>query len=401
MRRARARRILVVGEIALALVLVIGAGLMIRSFRRVLDVQLGMRPEGVLKADLGVPFGRWKTGKPYSDFFLSVEERIARLPGVTSAALTTLLPLDPQGDFRNDIHLEGRPPEPPGQGVGAQITWVTPRYFRTLEIPLVRGRGFEASDGWRTQPVVVVNQAFVRRYLSDQEPVGARLRIFNGRWGDEADKWVWTVAGVVQDVHEWGADREPVPEIFIDAAQQPSSQMTLVVRTAGEPLAMLPALREEMLRIDPLVPLARTGTLEETLSTSLAARRFQMLLLGVFGAAALLLAALGLYGLIAQGVTQRTHEFGIRMALGAAPGAVLSLVLREALRLSAAGLAVGAVAALAATRALQASLYGVTATDPVTWAAVVVLLALVAAAASWLPARRATRVDPAVALRAE
>jgi putative ABC transport system permease protein len=265
----------------------------------------------------------------------------------------------------------------------------------------VRGRAFEPGDRWRSQPVFVVNEAFVRRFLPNEEPIGARVRVFNGRWGDNADKWVWTIVGVARDVRELGADLEPREEIYIDVAQQPSANMVLVVRTSGDPMAIQSAVTEEMLRYDPLVPLARPGTLEDTLSASLAPRRFQMLLLGLFGAAALLLSALGLYGLIATAVAQRTHEFGIRIALGAAPRAVLALVLRESLSLAAAGIAVGAAVALVATRALQASLYGISSTDPVTWALVTALLAAVAMVASLLPARRATRVDPMVALRSE
>lgn len=405
-RRARARRTLVAGEIALALVLVASAGLTIRSFRRVLDVDLGMRPDGVFKAEIGLPFSRWTDGKRYSDFFLGLEERMSHLPGVESAGLTTLLPLEPstrdEYGFINDIHVVGHAPEPPGQAISAQLTWVTPGYFKTLAVPIVRGRGFEpASDRWRSAPSVVVNEAFVRRYLRGEEPLGARLNIFNGRFDDHADKWEWTIVGVAKDVKEWGADHDADEEIYIDVAQQPALGMTLVLRTAGDPMSLLPAVTAELHRYDPLVPLSRPGTLEQTLSASLASRRFQMLLLGLFGAAALLLSALGLYGLIATAVAQRTHEFGIRMALGAAPRSLLSLVLRESLGLAGAGVAVGSLVALFATRALKASLYGISSTDPLTWAAVVTLLVVVALLASLLPARRATRVDPAIALRAE
>jgi putative ABC transport system permease protein len=391
----------VIAEIALALVLVIGAGLLVRSFRRVLDVEVGFDPRNVLTAQVDVPFGRWTTGKPYGDFFLELADRLSRLPGVESAAATTMVPNDASGNFQNGIHVEGHPPEGPGEFLGAQLTWVTPQYFRTLGVPLLRGRLFDDRDRWRTAPVIVVNEAFVRKYLPGEEPVGARARIFNARWNDRAWDWNWTVIGVVRDAREWGADRDPRPAIFIDVAQQPSSHMTLVVRTSAPPLAVVPAVRATLGAMDATLALAEVRTLEDLLSASLAARRFQMQLVALFGVVALALAALGLSGVIAQSVAQRTREFGIRMALGAQPRRVLAMVVRQGLRLGAFGVGAGLLFSLAATRALQGALFGVSAVDPLTYAGVAALLVLVAAIASWLPARRATRVDPAIALRAE
>ena len=301
----------------------------------------------------------------------------------------------------NAIHVEGHPPERPGEFLGAQLTWVTPEYFTTLGVPLLGGRLFDGHDGWRTSPVVVVNEAFVRKYLAGEEAVGARLRIFNGRWDDHADEWSWTVIGVVRDAREWGADQEPRPAIFIDVAQQPSSEMTLLVRTAGSPLLLAPAVRESLAATDPTLALAEVRTLEQMLSASLGARRFQMQLLALFAAVALALAALGLSGVIAQSVVQRTREFGIRMALGAQPRRVLAMVVQQGLRLGSLGVAAGLLISLAATRALQGALFGISSVDPVTYGCVAALLVSVAVVASWLPARRATRVDPAIALRAE
>jgi len=399
--RSRARRTLVVAEIALALVLVVGAGLLLRSFRRALEVPIGFDAGDVLSATVGVPFGRWETGKPYAEFFLRLVERISALPGVTSAAATTLVPMDVSGELGNGIHVEGHPQPPPGHFDQAQLTWVTPGYFRTLRIPLVRGRLFDAREAWRTAPAVVVNEAFVRRYLAGEEPVGARLRIYNGRWDDRADQWSWTIVGVVADAREWGAEHDTRPEIFIDVAQQPSLSMTLVVRTAGNARAAVPALRGALASIDPSLALARVQTLEELLAASFTARRFQALLVSLFGAVALALAALGLYGVVAQSVVQRTREFGVRMALGAQRSDVLAMVVGQGLRLACGGVLGGFAVSLVTTRALQGALFGVSFLDPPTYAAVAALLAAAAGAASWIPARRATRVDPAIALRSE
>ena len=401
--RGRARRFLVVAEVALAIVVVVGAGLLLRSFQRLLDVQLGFRPEGVLTAQVGVPFERFKHSQPYADFFEQLVERAGRIPGVRSAAAVTWLPLDLSGpgQWGNGFSILGREQPPPGQELNAQLTWVTPGYFGTMGIPLRAGRTFDGHDRTATQPVVMVNETFARRHFPGESAVGHRLRIANSFYGEGQDKWEWTIVGVVSDTHELGLDQDSPAGIFVSVLQQGFRSMNLVLRSDGDPSATARDLRRELQALDPTLPLAQVRPVTEVLRSSLAPRRFQLTLISAFGLLALALAGLGLYAVIAHSVTQRTHEFGIRLALGAGPRNVLAMVVRQGLGLAAVGVALGIASALGATQLLRSTLFGVSAADPITYAMVAALLLALAALASFLPALRATRVDPAVALRAE
>ena len=399
--RGRARRVLVVAEIALALVLAVSAGLMGKSLKRLLDMPFGFDAGGVLTAQVGVPFTRYREGKPFADFFAALVERVSHLPGVTSAAVTSHLPLDEAGKFDNTIHVDGTPPPPPGFDHNSQLNWIAGDYWQTLRIPLRSGRLLDARDSAGAPPAIVVNEAFAKKFLAGMDPLGQRVQIFNNRWNDGSSQWRWTIVGVVADTRQMAADRDPRPEIYLSMQQQASNTAMLVVRTAGNPSALISPVRQALAALDPQIPLSRPATLEEVLARSVAGRRAEALLLGLFGGVALLLASLGIYGLIAHSVAQRTQEIGIRMALGAQPAQVLRMVLRQGLTLAALGVVSGLLLSLGATRALEGLLFGVPRTDPLTYASVAALLVGVAMLASLLPARRATRVDPVLALRAE
>jgi len=396
--RSRARGALVVAEVALALVLVVGAGLMIRTLMRLLDVRTGMGtdPAHVLVAEISLPRARYPDNAALAAFGNRVLERAAGLPGVQAQAVVSGLPLDPQYQAVLSAEIEGEPTPAPGQAPEAEVNWVSPGYLPTLGIPLLQGRDMSAADTESAPPVVLVNQAFVRKYLRGGDAVGRRLLNFRS----SKDKG-WTIVGVIGDVHTQGLDKVPEPMIVVPRAQWAQSFIRVLVKTAGNPISLVPLLRTEVLAIDKDQPLANPRTLESVISDSVGERRFQMMLLSAFGAIALLLASVGIYGVVAYSVAQRSKEIGIRMALGAQGSSVLKMVVGSGLRLALLGVGIGLVGAFAVTQALQRTLYGVSATDPLTFAAVSGLLLGIAALASWAPALRATRVDPMVSLRAE
>ena len=394
--RGRARSALVVAEIALALVLVVGAGLMIRSLKRLLDVPTGLAdPAAVLTAELILPPDRYEKDEQIVAFYDKFVQRAAALPGVKSVALSNTLPLDLRGQVTLAFAIEGAPPRPAGQLDDANVVWVTPDYRRTMGIPLLRGRDLGSSDVAGGPLAVLVNQSFVDRYFPGGDAIGRRLVRLS------AKRPPWQIVGVVADVRAQGLDQRPEPQVLVPLAQWAWPQMNLVVRTARKPTDLVPLLRTELAAIDKDQPLAKVRTLEQIISASVGQRRFQMTLLTIFGLVALLLASLGIYGVMAYSVAQRSREIGIRMALGARGSQVLGMVIGGGLRLAAIGVGIGLIGALALTHALQAALFQVSATDPLTLAAVSALLVVVAAAASWAPARRATRVDPMLPLRAE
>jgi putative ABC transport system permease protein len=397
--RSRARSTLVVAEIALALILVIGAGLMIRTLLRLLDVQTGMSadPARVFVAELNLPGARYPKGEDSLAFQQRLLERVSALPGAQSVAIRTGVPMDPYFQAAFSFVVIGAPPPPPGQSADAEVVWASPGSLQTLGIPLLAGRDLRAADGPKAPQVLLVNEAFVRKFLGGADPIGRRLSSFRV----DDDKDVWTIVGVFADVHTQALDRTPQPQIVVPEAQWPQSFMRILVRTSGNPLALAPLVRSEVLALDQDLPLANPRTLEQVIAESLGERRFQTTLLTVFGAIALLLASLGIYGVVAYTVAQRSKEIGIRMALGAQRSSVLKMVMGAALRLALLGVGIGLAGAFAVTAALRSTLYQVSATDPLTFAAVSALLLGIAALASWAPARRATRVDPMVSLRAE
>ena len=394
--RARLRQGLVIGEFALSLVLLTGAGLMIATFGRLMNTSPGFDHHHVLTMQF------WMTGSKYNstpeimNFYRAVEQRIQALPGVTAAGVVAAgLPLERGGN--NGVRIAG-PKE--SEWISMDYREITPGYFQTIGTPLKQGRGITEADSEASSSVVVINEAAARKYFPDQSSLGKYLYVGGV---------LCEVVGVVGDVKSH-LDRPAEPTTFVPAAQAKlgTSKLfegwfprSIVVRTAGEPLLLNQALREAVAATDPLVPTGAIRSMDQVLSRSLALRSFMMMLLSIFGGLALVLASVGIYGVIAFAVTQRTREIGVRMALGARPGDVLRMVLKEGLKLVAVGVMLGIGAALMLTRLLEDMVYGVKVRDPLIFALVNLLLVVVSLAACYVPARRATRVDPLEALRYE
>jgi len=395
-RDQRLRHALVVSEIALAMVLLVGAGLMIQSFWRLLKVDPGFQTENVLTVDLSLPTARYPEGHQVSHFYDRLLRRIGSLPGVRSAGGAAYLPFS---GTRNSwsFDIEGQPPLPPDR---AETEWrpITAGYFRTMGIPLSRGRDFTEQDIDGSPEVVIINEAMARLYWPGEDPLGRRLKLHDER------KKVWhTVVGVVKDVRHLGPTIEPKPEMYFPYSQliYPWYPMTVVIRTQSDPLQLAPAVRQAVLELDKEQPVYNIRTMEELLAKSVAPNRLHLVLFGTLAAVALILAASGLYGVMNYWVTRRTQEIGIRMALGAQRSEVLRLVVGEGMGVTLVGVGLGLVGAYAVTRLMTSLLFGVSVTDPATFAAIALLLAAVALGACYLPARRATKVDPLLALRHE
>jgi len=399
-RRHRLRGLLVVVETALSLVLLIGAGLMIKSFWRLHAVDPGFAPDGVMTVRLELPEGRYPAAPQSVAFYQQLVARTARLPGVAAVGASSALPMSGAGGVK-PVRAGGA--AAPGDAPNVQYRLVSPGYFRAMGIPVVRGRDFDARDAGPAAGVVVINQAMARRFWPGQDPIGKRVTL--GGWDDLTGE----VVGVVGDVHHWSLEAGAEPEMYWDHAQDwlargPTLRrhqrgLTLVVRADGDAGALVRAIRGEVAALDRELPLADVATMDQRLGSALAAARFKTLLVGIFAAVALLLAAIGLYGVMSCAVMQRTQELGIRMALGARARDVAFLVVGQGLRLALAGVAIGVVGALAITRVIASLLYGVAPTDAATYVLLALLVAAVAVMACYLPARRATRVDPMVALR--
>jgi putative ABC transport system permease protein len=388
---AAARRGLVVAEVALALVLLIGAGLLIESYWRLRRVDPGFSPERVIAADLALPLARYPEGTE-SRFYERLYERAASLPGVEAAGGVNILPLD--GNYSCDGIQIAEHPVPAGQEPCAEARSASPGYFRAMGIPLVAGRTFDSGDTASSARVIIVNQAMARRFWPGEDPLGKTLTYLRDSSGGPR-----RVVGVVGDVRHFGLDREPAPELYTPQPQPPSFHgMTVVLRARTRPAALLAALRREVAALDPLVPVYRTRTLAEMVSADAASPRLRTAILGAFAALALLLAMIGIYGVLACIVGQRTREIGIRRALGAGDGHLLRMLLGQTMAPALAGVGLGLVAALAATRLLSGLLFGVAPADPLLFTACPLLLTAAALAASWLPSRRAARIEPRVAL---
>jgi putative ABC transport system permease protein len=388
----------VVSEFALAMVLVIGAALLIRSFWRLTHVDPGFRTSGVLKAEYQLPrsrypadFSRFPDFTEMHMFTHRLLERVGALPGVESAAIAGNHPIDP--GFTNSFTVVGREAEARSWPEIA-VRRVTPAYFRTVGVPLTLGRLLEDTDATAGPPVVVVNEAAVRRFFGKLNPLGQQIRF----WGASR-----TVVGVVGNERFRGLSESPPPAVYTPLAQSPSATGAgvLLVRTAGDPGAIASSIRGAIREEDPALAVFGLERLDVAVARTVAERRFTMLVLGLLALVALLLAAAGIHGVLSYSVSQRAREIGIRLALGAEPGRVLRLVVREGMRLAVTGAAIGVVAAWALTRLLRSLLYGVTPTDAFTFIVVPIALCGVALAATYIPARRATRVDPVTALRSE
>jgi putative ABC transport system permease protein len=393
-RRGWLRGALAVSELSLALVLLIGAALLIESFDRVLQVNPGFAPERVLTMDISLTDARYPTPQRKLEFFSQVLRRVESLPGVRSAAFADSLPLSPYQGFllMSPNHLLPQAALSSSTTVMMRMLTVSPGYFYTLGIPVLKGRTFTDDDDEQAPKVAVVNEALARRLWPAEDPIGKQFPPPRGNF---------TVAGVVDNIHHEGLSQETEAEFYLPYLQSPCDSMQLAIRTAGDPDSIISAVCAQVRAVDPDQPLYHVATLEQTLSESLAPRRFNMLLLGIFAGIALTLAAVGIYGVMASSVTQRTHEIGIRMALGAQKSDVLRMVVGQGLRLALVGIAIGIAGALALTRFLSSLLYGVKPTDPLTFVAIALILLGVALIACYIPARRAMKVDPMVALRHE
>jgi putative ABC transport system permease protein len=393
--RNHLRNLLVVSEVALALALLIGAGLMSRSFIRLMSVDPGLDPRNVLTVDIRL--SRNKYSRPQQAvFFQQLLERLRALPGIQAVGAVYPMPLS--GMEENiGFEIEEQPPPAPGEQRTAGPRGVSPGYFKAQGIQLLKGRVFTESDGGDTPPVVVINEAMARRYWPNQDPAGRRIS-FDSRNGQP----VWReVAGVVKSVRHMALEEEPRSEIYIPFAQYPLAFMTLVARTDGAPLGYVAAVRSQVQAVDNDQPISNVRTMEERLASTVSQRRFNLILLAIFACLALSLAAIGIYGVMSYLVAQRTHEIGVRMALGAQTGDVLRLVIRQGMALTLTGVLIGLSTAFGLTRLLRNLLFDLSATDPLTFFVTALLLALVALLACYLPARRATKVDPLVALRCD
>ncbi len=393
----RLREFLVVAEVAISLVLLIGAGLLINSFLRLRNVDPGFRSDNLLTMRIVLPQPKYEEMERRSAFYTDLINRVQSLAGIRSAAVTTNLPLYRQGNSIS-IGIEGQPDPPPGQERIVVTRMVSPGYFDTMSIPLLRGRQLSEQDTETTPNVVVISETMARRFWPGEEAVGKRIA--TGRIRSPED-WI-QVVGVVKDVRQFELNAEPKPQMYLPYTQAGFfDARDLVVKTDVDPSSLAAAVRNAVWEIDKDQPVSNIRTMEEILADSIARQRFSMLLLAIFAAVALVLAGVGIYGVMSYSVAQRTHEIGIRMALGAQTGAVLKLAVGYGMKLVIAGLVIGLIAAFALTRVMSTLLFGVTATDPTTFTLISLLLIAVAALASYIPARHATRVNPIIALRYE
>jgi predicted permease len=391
LRRHRLRGLLVVSELALSLVLLIGAGLLIRSFVRLQSVPPGFTADGVLTMQLTATGARYRQDKAVAQFYQEVETRVSRLPGVKAEGVVSVLPLTGTVGW-GGIGVEGYQP-PPGQELQVDLRTASSDYFRTMEIPLLKGRFFSEHDTSEMPPVVIIDEKFAQRFWPQGDAVGKHL------WFNP--KKPFTIVGVVGVVKQYGLDTDGKIATYFPQQQQASNGMFLVARTSSDAAGLAGAVVREIHAVDPDVAVYGIRTMQERLYDSLARRRFSSTMLGAFATFAMLLAAVGIYAVMSYLVTQSTHDIGIRMALGAQSGNIVGLVVRRGMELAAVGIVAGLAGAAAMTRVMAGLLFGVSATDAVTFGAVAAMLAAVAFAATVIPARRAVRVDPMVALREE
>lgn len=399
-RRGSIRGALVVAEVAVAVTLLVGAGLLAQSFVRLMKVDSGFNPDNVLTVRAGLPGGLYETPEQITTFHERLLERIGTLPGIVSYSTVAPLPLS-----RNNVgvgfSVEGRA-NPTGRPFPYEtaLRLVGPDYFSTMGTPIKQGRGVTERDRLGQPNVIVINESLARQYFADEDPIGKRINPSMSI--DESGPAMREIVGVVADTRPKGPGVAPEPEVYVPISQLPAvGSITLLIRTNSNPTNLIAAVRQEIASIDSKVPVYEVRMLNEYFSETVAQPRFNSLLSGIFAALALLLTGIGLYGVISYSVSQSTQEIGVRMALGAQPRDVLRLIIKKGMLLTLIGLALGLTVAFPMTRFMESLLYGVTATDTVTFATVSVVLAAVALLACWIPARRATRIDPMVALRYE
>ena len=386
------RNLFVVAEMALALVLLIGAGLMLRSFSQLHQVKTGFETENVLTMRVQLPNAKYGQPQQRADFFKRAEERLAALPGVKSVGAISYLPLT--GLASSTSFNLATKPLPPSESPGTEVRPITPGYFTAMGIPLLKGRAFDERDG-ATSRVLIINETLARKFFPGQDPIGQQLIV---SWEPQvADE----IIGIVGDIKETALEQEPNPAVYWPYPREPYPFMNFVIRAAIDPATLSAAAAREIHALDPDQPVADVRTLDQVVAKSIARPRFNALLLAIFAGVALVLASVGIYGVMNYSATQRTQEIGIRMALGAKPGDILRLVVGHGMKLTAAGIVIGVIASLALTRVMSNLLFGVTATDLPTFVGVSAVLTAVALLANYIPARRATRVSPVVALRYE
>lgn len=381
------------------MVLLVGAGLLVNSFIRLIQQDPGYNPEGVLALQISLPRARYPQADMQLNFFDQLLESARRLPGVQAAGTANLMPMTP-AMIRMSFQIPGGPESTdPASTPTAGVRLVSPGYFKAMDTRLINGRDFSDQDRENSAPVVIVSESLVRRYFSGQNVIGRQIDVGGPR----------EIIGVARDVKPQGLDSKPQEEMYLPHRQftrmllmgGPMSAMNVVLRTKGDPLALVPAIRAHVKALDPQLPIFSVATLKQRVSNSVAQPRFYAALLGIFAGLALLLAAVGIYGVFSYHVAQCTREIGIRMALGARRANVLALILRQGLLLSACGVAMGLAGAWAGSRFLSSFLFGITATDPATYLVAAALMVIMAICATYVPARRATSVDPVLALRRE
>jgi putative ABC transport system permease protein len=395
LRQNRLRAFLIVSEVSLAVVLMIGATLLTKSFVRLLQVNPGFDPTHTLTMEVALPTlppSRYASDEAQAAYFKDVLAGLGRLPGVTAAGAVLSLPLT-GAEESTDLFIEGRP-RTSEQRPNADYTIVSPQYFQALQIPLLKGRQFSDRDDKDAPAAIIINEALARRYWPDQEPVGQRLTV-------GFEKAPRQIIGVVGNVKQTTLNADPRPTMYMPHLQRPTGGMTIVLRTNGDPASLSQVARTEIHSVDPSIPVTNIRTMNEVFASSIAQQRFAMLLVGLFGVLALVLATIGIYGVMSYSVTQRTHEIGLRMALGAQRTDVLRLILQHGILVSLLGVVVGVAASFGLTRVMASLLFEVTPTDTMIFAAVAFGILAIGAMATYLPAWRATRVDPLLALRYE
>ncbi|HYV06857.1 MAG TPA: ABC transporter permease [Blastocatellia bacterium] len=395
--RRSVRGLFVVAEVALALVLLVGAGLLLKSFQKLQEVNPGFRADHLLTMQLALPGTRYNEPQQIDAFFQQVLEKVKSIPGIESAGVSTSVPMSGSGSS-GSFSIEGRTPGPGEMSPWGNRWFAGASYFQTMSIPLIRGRYFDDRDVREAPQVAIIDETMQRKFWPDDDPVGKRITFQRDAQGNP----IWReIVGVVGHVKQRGLDGESPVQYYVPHRQLPSAGVFFVARTSGEPSSVAGAVRGAVQQVDSELPVFRVSTMERMVADSMAQRRFAMTLLGVFAMVALILASVGLYGVMSYSVTHRTNEIGIRMALGARVPDVLGMVIGQGMKLSIAGVAIGLAGAFGLTRLMESLLFGVSTTDPWTFFAVALVLAGVSLLACYIPARRATKVDPMIALRYE